>query len=202
MLEHYLKTTYQKILINPFIKSFAKFLSPNGATGLACLTGISAAFALIYSYLILAVVLLLISGYFDTLDGPLARYKKKPLAKGTALDIISDRIVEVATVLGLYGVAPHNRGWLALGMLGSILICVTMFLIVGIFAKNETSKGFYYSPGLIERAEAFLFFIAMMLAPVYFNILASTFIFLVLLTAYFHYYQFNKQFREYQLVIE
>ena len=72
-------------------------------------------------------------------------------------------------------------------------MCITAFLVVGIFSAKEGEKSFYYSPGLVERAEAFLFFIAMMLLPNYFNQLAYSFILLVFITALFHLFQFYKQ---------
>lgn len=192
MLETYLRTKYQKILVDPFTEFFSKFLSPNGATFLALIFGLFVAFALICRLPGLACIFLLISGYFDTLDGSLARFHGNTSIKGTVLDVLCDRIVEFGVILGLFSIDPLHRGWLALGMLGSILLCVTVFLLLGIFTKNASQKSFYYSPGLIERTEAFLFFIVMMLAPAYFMFLASLFIFLVLLTVYQHFVGLNK----------
>lgn len=51
-------------------------------------------------------------------------------------------------------------------------------------SPNISEKGFHYSPGLVERAEAFLFFIAMILYPRYFYLLAYLFTVLVFLTSY------------------
>lgn len=75
-------------------------------------------------------------------------------------------------------------------MLTSILLCVTSFLVVGIFTEKQTEKSFYYSPGLIERGEAFFFFILMILFPSYFVLLSSLFILLVLLTTAIRVVQF------------
>jgi hypothetical protein len=68
-------------------------------------------------------------------------------------------------------------------MLVSIFICVTTFLVVGIFNEKRGEKAFYYSLGLMERPEAFIFFIAMFLFPSWFLVLAVTFSVLVLWTA-------------------
>jgi hypothetical protein len=86
-------------------------------------------------------------------------------------------------------------GIFSLLMLGSILICVTSFLVVGIFLENTSQKSFYYSPGLIERAEAFLFFVLMILFSKAFSILAVIFSILVFLTAALRLYQFA-QYRQ------
>lgn len=47
----------------------------------------------------------------------------------------------------------------------SIAFCMYSFLLVGMFSENSSQKSFYYSPGFIERAETFLFFIVMILLP-------------------------------------
>lgn len=193
MLETYLRPLYQKILIEPFASWWSNYFSPNSMTLIGCLLGMTVAIALLVGMPIVACILLLFSGYCDTLDGTLARLTNNISAVGSMLDIVSDRAVEFAVIVGLYSCDPLHRGWLTLLMLGSVLICVTSFLVVGIFTPNETDKGFYYSPGLIERAEAFVFFIAMMLFPSYFQSLALLFSILVLLTAARRMQQFVQQ---------
>jgi archaetidylinositol phosphate synthase len=71
-------------------------------------------------------------------------------------------------------------------------ICVTTFLVVGIFTKNDSQKSFFYSPGLIERAEAFIVFSLMILLPFTFSVLAWGFIALTFLTAFLRLWQFIK----------
>ena len=78
-------------------------------------------------------------------------------------------------------------------MLGSMLLCITSFLVVGIFVANDSHKSFHYNPGIMERAEAFIFFIAMMLWPSAFVGLAMLFSLLVTLTAIIRLTQFYKQ---------
>ncbi|NCT57292.1 MAG: hypothetical protein GW760_06250 [Legionella sp.] len=75
------------------------------------------------------------------------------------LDITTDRFVEFVVLLALWSVSPQERGFCAILMLGSILLCITSFLIVGIFTANDSDKGFRYSPGIMERAEAFSFLV-------------------------------------------
>lgn len=103
-----------------------------------------------------------------------------------------DRIVEFSAVLALYLFDPQHRATLTILMLGSILLCITSFLVVGIFSNNTSQKSFYYSPGIMERAEAFLFFIVMTLFPDYFNFLAAVFCFLVCLTALIRLFEFKR----------
>lgn len=192
MLENYIRPFYQKWFVDPFAKFLVHHLSPNNVTWLAAIIGILIAPALIVELNWLAILLLILSGFLDTLDGTIARLQKKHSAFGAMLDIVCDRIVEFAVVFGLFAVDPIHRGWLSISMLGSILLCITTFLVAGIFTKNNSQKSFYYSPGIMERAEAFIFFFLMILLPKYFQILASIFTFLVLLTAFIRMYEFKR----------
>ena len=78
-------------------------------------------------------------------------------------------------------------------MLGSVLICITSFLVVAIVSDNQSEKSFYYSPGLMERAEAFIFFILMIWLPQYFSFLSMSFIILVSYTALKRVYDYSVQ---------
>lgn len=139
-----------------------------------------------------ALFCLMLSGFLDTLDGALSRLQMRASSKGAALDIISDRAVEFAVILGLFFIGPTMRALPVILMLGSTLLCITSFLIVGVFAQNQTEKSFHYSPGLIERSEAFIFFAAMILFPSAFFALSYLFSFLVFLTALIRTAQFLK----------
>lgn len=193
MLERYFRPFYQWLFVNPILKFLSQhnFISPNLITLLGLIFG-TAAGTVIFLSPILAVALLLVSGYFDTLDGSLARYKNIMSEKGSALDIVCDRIVEISILLGLFSVDPINRAWPCLLMLSTIFLCITTFLVVGIFVENNNNsnsnsginnKSFHYSRGLIERPEAFVFFLLMILFPPLFIYLSSTFSVLVFYTA-------------------
>ena len=128
------------------------------------------------------------------LDGSLARFQGCVSAKGAVLDITADRLVEFAVILGLYLYAPEARAIGSLMMLGASFLCVTSFLVVAIFETNQGMKSFHYSPGIIERAEAFIFFGLMMLIPQSFIWLSMLYTALVFLTAFIRVYQFLKAF--------
>ena len=192
MIEPYIRPHYQKILGDPVASCLGKFLSPNHLTLLSIVIGLAIMPALYYGQTMLALCLLFISGGLDSLDGTVARLFHKASPYGTALDIGGDRIVEFAVLLGLFLVSPETRALDSLIMLGSILICVTSFLIVGVFSENNSKKSFHYSPGLIERLEAFAFFGGMILFPSLFHLLAFLFSFLVFLTALMRMIEFKK----------
>jgi len=188
MLEAYFRPIYQACLADPVAKYLSNY-SPTFITYLACAAGIMVLPALFYNYPVLATILLLFSGFLDTIDGSVARINNKISDKGIVLDIISDRIVEVAVILGLYAMDP-SRGWLALAMLGSCYIYLTTFLVMDVFSPDRVQKGFQYSPGAFERAEAFILFVLMIWLPDSFTTLAYLFTGLVMLTSYLRINQF------------
>ncbi|PIZ04211.1 MAG: CDP-alcohol phosphatidyltransferase family protein [Gammaproteobacteria bacterium CG_4_10_14_0_8_um_filter_38_16] len=190
MLESYLRSHYQKYFVDNVAKYVAKYATPNQITLLSLCTGVCILPALIFHQRWIGVILLILTGYLDMLDGTLARLRSCSSEVGAMLDILSDRVVEAAAIMGLYFVNPMYPGFLSLLMLSSILICITSFLVVGIFTQNNTQKSFYYSPGLIERAEAFIFFAAMMIFPSLYPVLAILFSILVFYTAADRIHQF------------
>lgn len=186
MIDSYFRSPYQRLCVDPLAARIPA--NANLITLLACFFGVLT-LPLLQVSAWLAAGALLVSGYLDTLDGTIARAQGRTSPAGAALDILCDRVVECAVVIGLFLVDPA-RAVLCLAMLASILLCVTSFLVVGVFSANESEKSFHYSPGLIERCEAFLFFLAMMLLPKLFTPLAALFTLLVTLTAVIRMRQF------------
>jgi archaetidylinositol phosphate synthase len=183
MIDSYLRKFYQPFFVDPLLPLAAKGkCSHHLFTFGALASGLAIVPALIYQLPWVAIIFLLASGYLDTLDGSVARIKGLQSPLGAVLDIVSDRVVETAIIIALYLVDPGNRGLYCLLMLGSSFLCVTSFLVVGIFIENESKKSFHYSPGIVERTEAFIFFGAMILFPSLFSGLAILFSALVLLT--------------------
>jgi phosphatidylglycerophosphate synthase len=196
MLDSHGRFAYQSRFLDPLLSwSIWRNVSPHSITIAGCLVGIAIWPLLMWNLTILAVMALLCSGFLDTLDGSLARYQGSSSPQGAALDIFCDRVVEFSVLLGLYEVDPEVRAIPILFMLGSVLLCITSFLVVGIFSENDSNKAFYYSPGLIERTEAFGFFLLMMIWPSFFTPLAWIFSLLVFLTALIRLWQFFRYSR-------
>lgn len=196
MLEGLFRNTYEKAVISPLLRiPVVHRCNPLMLTMAGCVIGMSFAPLIILGWKWSALGALALSGFLDTLDGSVSRFQSSSSAKGAVWDIVCDRIVEFSVVLGLYFVDPVHRGFLTIGMLGSILLCITSFLVVGIFSENRSSgvkKSFHYSPGFIERAEAFLFWGAMAVAPHAFAALSCIFIALVAMTTAVRLFQFTK----------
>ena len=193
MIDSYFRDSYQKVFVDPVLRSsLVKKLSPQSLTLMGCFIGIMTGVFLWLDMSWIALGCLLASGYFDTLDGSVARIQNLTSDTGAVLDIVSDRLVEWSVILGLFLIDPIERGLLCILMLGSILLCITSFLVVGVFSENESQKSFHYSPGLIERSEAFFFFGLMILFPLRFELFSVSFSLLVFLTSLLRVAQFLK----------
>ncbi|WP_150468013.1 CDP-alcohol phosphatidyltransferase family protein [Francisella sp. SYW-9] len=192
MLEQSVRPWFQKYFINAVATSLSALnIKPNTLTILSLITGfISAILVLWVPWL--AVIFLLISGYLDVLDGSVARLQKSNSPLGTMLDILSDRFVESFIIIAIFIYQP-KIAWVGLIMMMSIIVCISSFLLVGIFSQQQSSKSFYYSPGLMERAETFIFFIVMILLPSTVLPLGILFTVLVLWTTFYRVYEFYNQ---------
>lgn len=185
MIERFFRPKFDAYFIDPVAKS-GLLTRPNVITLLAVIFGFVVIPALYLHHPLVAFVGMVISGYCDVLDGAVARKKNLQSNVGTFLDVLGDRIVEASIIIGLFLYAPATRGLECLLILSSILLCITAFLLIGIFSDENSNKSFYYSPGIIERAEAFIFFGLMMFFPAHFTMLALLLAGLILLTVAQH----------------
>ena len=182
MIEQYCRAAYQRLLVDPIINALPANIQPITISYCAGLIGLLLIPLMYYHHGVLAIFLLCLSGYLDTLDGSYARLHKKTSDWGCVIDIIMDRIVELSAVIGIWCIDPAHRGLLCLCLISTMCLCITSFLVVGIFTDENATKSFYYSPGLIERAEFGLFIFAMILLPDYFTAISATLCFLMAFT--------------------
>ncbi|WP_440683201.1 CDP-alcohol phosphatidyltransferase family protein [Cysteiniphilum halobium] len=195
MIESSLRPLFQRVFIQPLMHMGARHLSANVITLASLITGFASACFLSADANFMAILLLLISGYLDILDGSVARIQNNSTNLGTILDILSDRLVESFIVIALFMRDP-DLALICLLMMMSMLVCISSFLLVGIFSEKQSEKSFYYSPGLMERAEAFIFFITMIIFTQFAMIIGIIFTLLVLWTTGVRVYQFYKQNNE------
>jgi len=98
------------------------------------------------SYLFMAVVFLLGSGFFDALDGVLARLYKKTSIRGGFLDSLLDRYVDAAVYSGIMLGGLCDLLWGLLALIGSLLTSYAR-------ARSEAERIPMESVGIFERAE-------------------------------------------------
>lgn len=127
-------------------------LSPNFWTSV----GLVFAFisAIIYGWnfeyaFIVGGVILLVSGFFDIVDGQVARVTKKTSKKGAFLDSVFDKIAEVAIFLGIL-IGGFAEPYL-------VFLAITMSLLVSYSRARAESLGITLQGiGIGERAERLL----------------------------------------------
>lgn len=181
--------TYGRKYVNPLInlgaKAFLKLkFTPNLVTVIALITGILAAFLNFYGNIIIALLLLWISGYLDSVDGAMARKLGLTTPFGTLLDITFDRLVELSIIISIALKYENTRIYL-LFLLCSILISMTIFLTVGALSKNNGVKSFRYQAGVAERTEGFIMFsLIMCLEGNYKIITINIFTIIILITIF------------------
>ena len=127
-------------------------LSPNFWTVVGLIIALSA--AVVYGMgvefgLIIGGVLLLVSGFFDMVDGQVARVTGKTSKKGEYLDSMFDKISEVAIFLGIL-VGGYAEPYV-------VLLAITLSLLVSYArAKSDLINIKLQGIGIGERAERLL----------------------------------------------
>lgn len=165
MLETYFRPTVQPIFTY-FALRIGPFIHPNTLTLLGFISGIGAGLCIALSQFLLAGIVLLVSGACDILDGTLARVTKQTSTIGAYSDLITDRMVEAAVIIGFAIALPEN-GLAYILFLSAVLLHFSTFLAAGALFKNTGPKSMYYDASLVERAEAFVIFFIMLASPGY-----------------------------------
>ena len=134
-------------------KAFAATgLSPNFWTsiGLVFALASAAVYGLGIEFgLIIGGVLLLVSGFFDMVDGQVARVSGRTSQKGSYLDSMFDKIAETAIFLGIL-VGGYAEPYL-------VLLAITLSLLVSYArAKSDALNIKLQGVGIGERAERLL----------------------------------------------
>jgi len=117
---------------------------------------------LVLELIIISSILMGLSFFIDVLDGAVARLEG-PTVFGGILDIFCDRTIEIVIILAIVSTDPISLMWPGLFSLSAIILCITLFLIIGGVVKEENlkeqQKVIYYSHGVMERTETFIFLI-------------------------------------------
>ncbi len=162
-------------------------ISANMVTVAGLLVGLGGAFAVYVQNYWWALLLIILSRVLDGLDGAVARATKKT-AFGGYLDIVADFIFYVSIPLAFGYADPHNMPF-ALALIAAFTITGISFLAYAVTAAEQGAateahgeKSFFYSTGVAEGTETILFFILMCSLPQYFDVLASLFTGLCIIT--------------------
>lgn len=171
MLDNWLSRSRIKKGFEKIVKKvFYKRVSANKLTIIGLILGIFSALLIFFSkvlqyeleLIILAVIAMCFSFFFDAVDGAIARLEE-PSIFGGILDIFCDRIVEISIIIAIISTDPQILMWPGIFLLASIILCITMFLITGGIVNlenlEEGKKVIYYRKGLMERSETLIFLV-------------------------------------------
>ena len=121
----------------PVVRLLARTpVTPNGLTWFGFLLSAGAAALIATDYLIIAGIVVLVGGFFDMLDGALARLTKKVTTFGSVLDSTLDRLSEGALLLGLLVLFAGQGNTTGILLVGIVLIA--SMLVSYIRAKAES----------------------------------------------------------------
>ncbi|HJU14008.1 MAG TPA: CDP-alcohol phosphatidyltransferase family protein [Candidatus Nitrosotalea sp.] len=143
--------------LKPALQSLGKAFASTGlsanfwtAVGLGFAFASAIVYGLHFQYsFVIGGVLLLVSGFFDVVDGQVARATGKTSKKGAFLDSVFDKIAEVAIFLGIL-IGNYSEGYL-------VLLAITLSLLVSYTRARAESLGVQLQGiGIGERAERLL----------------------------------------------
>lgn len=168
-------------LATPFL---ALGISPNTISVVSLLVGVVAAYAIASGVLVHAVLLIVLSGVLDGVDGTVARLSGRTSKWGAFLDSTLDKIVEIVLFIGIYFYAPS----LAL----PVMVCISVMMLSSytnkhIAAFNVQTSGhrpFFYISSFADRTERLLLVVLALLLPAYMEYLLYAYIVLLSLSVF------------------
>jgi archaetidylinositol phosphate synthase len=129
--------------INPLASKIG--LHPNILTIIGLLVSLLAAYAFSQKNLLIGALLILLSGFFDVIDGAVARNNNTKSKFGGFLDSTSDRFADAFIIIGIIYGGYINWFWGILALLASMSVSYVR-------ARAEV-EGIKCDVGIAERAE-------------------------------------------------
>lgn len=164
-------------------------ISATMVTGGGLVVGVLTAAAIALQAYWLGLLLILLNRLLDGLDGAVAR-ATRPTDVGGYLDIAVDYVFYAGVPLAFALSDPSQNALPAAALLAGFCLTCSSFLAFAVIAakrglatESQGRKSFFYSNGLVEGTETFLFFLFMAAVPEWFAPLAWLFAGLCALTA-------------------
>ena len=138
-------------LTQPAVRLLAKTpITPNAISWFGFVVTIGAAALIITGHLFAAGFVVLVAGFFDLLDGALARSTKRTTQFGAVLDATLDRLAEAVLLLGLLFLYARAQSIAEILVVGVALIGS---LLVSYIRARAEALGLECQVGLFTRAE-------------------------------------------------
>jgi len=195
-------------IFRPLVKRVAHLLSrvglsPNLATIIMlCFSIISFFLLVFFSNLLLFSIFIFATGFFDGVDGAIAREQEKVTKFGGFFDSIMDRISEFIIFLALLIYNWNSVLWGIFDM--KIIILISFFSSIMISYLRARAEVFFkgdFDFGLMARSERLFYLVVTMLVANfigYVNEFLFVFMLLVLATAFFRYFKITYLIKEHE----
>ena len=145
------RKTAASYLTQPVVRLLAKTpITPNTITWLGFLLSAGAAVLIVTGHLFAAGFIVLVSGFFDILDGSLARHTNRTTHFGAVLDSTLDRLAEAALLLGILVLYAREQSVAEILLVG---IALLGSLLVSYIRARTEALGLECQVGLFTRAE-------------------------------------------------
>jgi CDP-diacylglycerol--glycerol-3-phosphate 3-phosphatidyltransferase len=145
------RKTAEYYLTYPFVQLLARTpITPNVISWFGFVLTVGAAVLVITGHLLAGGVVVLIAGFFDMLDGALARSTKQATKFGAILDSTLDRSSEAVLLISLLGVYGGQQSTVGVLLVGFTLL--GSYLVSYIKARAE-AMGLECEVGLFTRPE-------------------------------------------------
>jgi len=145
-----IRKTAEKYFTDPVVTLLSKTsITPNVLTWIGFLIAVATALFAAYGNMIVAGLLILFGGYFDMLDGSLARRTGRVTVFGEVLDSTLDRLSEGAILLGLlywFAVDGSIIGIMLAGITLLSSLVVSYIRAKAEIVRVECLKGFFTRP--------------------------------------------------------
>ena len=149
LLEFHKAVAYR--LTQPAVRLLARTsITPSAITWLGFSITIGAAALIITGHLFAAGFVVLLAGFFDMLDGALARHINQTTRFGAVLDSIFDRVSEAVLLIGILVIYAVEQSFGP-----TLLVCVTLLgsLLVSYIRTRAEAVGLECQVGLFTRPE-------------------------------------------------
>jgi archaetidylinositol phosphate synthase len=143
-------------LMEPLGRAFARTgLPPNAFTLIGLVVGVAAALLFAYGMQLWAGFAILVCGFFDIIDGAVARVTGRVTAFGGVLDSVVDRYVDFLIFVGIIYGGLAEAGFLP-GWAWGILAITGCLMVSYVRSRAEAAGSGKLDVGVAERAERIL----------------------------------------------
>ncbi len=171
--------------------------TPNMITLIMLLfAGLSLISLVFFGSLLFSAIFIFMCGVFDGVDGALARLTNKSSKRGSFLDSTMDRFSEFIIFLALLLYCWNSTLWNVIDV--KIIIFFSFFASLMISYTRARAENFLtqnFDFGLMARSERLFFLVISQIVAFFFGFLPELlflFMWLVILTAIYRFYKFNK----------